>query len=169
MTGLDTQNDLILEIASIVTDNFLNIIATGPNLIIHQPKTILDTMGTWCLEHHKKSGLYAASLESTLTVQQAEEKTLSFLQKYCQAGTSPLCGNSIHHDKTFLKKDMPTLANFFHYRLIDVSTLKELAQRWQLDILPGFQKKEHHRALDDILESIEELRHYKKNLFHLQS
>ncbi len=164
MTGLDPAEDLILEIATIITDDDLNIMAEGPELVIHQSDDVLRAMNPWCIEHHAASGLTARVQQSRVSTAEAEQLTLAFLHQHCSEDSPPLCGNSIHQDRRFLQAWMPELEAFFHYRNIDVSTIKELARRWYADdVVP--QKKEAHRALDDIRESIAELRHYRQALF----
>jgi len=166
MTGLTPERHVILEIASIVTTKELEIIAQGPSLIIHQPPEALELMDEWPREQHTKTGLLEAVKTSDVTLENAEKQTLDFIQHYCEQGLSPLCGNSVWQDRTFLQKQMPKLLDFLHYRIIDVSSIKELVLRWYPNNpLAEFEKKDTHRALDDILESIEELRHYKKNFF----
>ena len=164
MTGLDSTKDQILEIATLVTDNELNLIAEGPNLAIHQSEDILKAMDDWNQSHHGKSGLLDRVRASTETLQSAEAKTLAFMAAYCKPKVAPLCGNSVWQDRRFLDRLMPTLNSFFHYRIIDVSSVKELAQRWYPQ-LPPLKKKETHLALADILESVEELRYYRKSIF----
>lgn len=166
MTGLDYQTDVILEIASIVTDGDLHIIATGPNLIIHQPDEILNKMNTFCTELHNKTGLFQSSQQSTITVEQAEAETLSFLEQHCKKNDAPLCGNSVWFDKLFLKKDMPLIYDFLHYRIVDVTTLKVMINLWTKHHAT-FKKKNVHRALDDIKESIAELQFYKEHFIKL--
>ncbi|MGK0359243.1 MAG: oligoribonuclease [Bradymonadia bacterium] len=164
MSGLDPKTCQILEIATLITDADLNIIATGPELIVHQPDAILQAMDTWCTAHHGASGLTAAVKASTVSLAEAEAQTLAFLQAHTTPGASPLCGNSIWQDRRFLIAGMPAIDSFLHYRLIDVSTIKELARRWY----PGLRapaKQESHRALDDIRESVAELRFYRERLF----
>lgn len=161
MTGLEPEKDRILEIASIITDAELNIIAEGPVFAIHQAQSLLDDMNSWCVEQHGKSGLTQRVQESAVSEKEAEEKTLAFLKKYVPAKTSPMCGNTIYQDRRFLTKYMPTLENYFHYRQLDVSTLKILAQKWAPDIMKGFKKESTHLALQDIRDSIEELRYYR--------
>lgn len=161
MTGLDYHNDVILEIATIITDADLNIIATGPNLIVHHPDEVLERMDQWCTEQHTKTGLYKAVQESKLTLEQAEEQTLQFLNQYCKKGTAPLCGNTVWFDKLFLKKDMPFIYDFLHYRIVDVTSLKVMINLWT-DKNAHFKKENTHRALDDIKESIAELKFYKE-------
>ncbi|MGI6655976.1 MAG: oligoribonuclease [Desulfobulbus sp.] len=159
MTGLNPLTDRILEVATIVTDSRLNILAEGPVLAIHQPDEVLDAMDSWNQEHHSKSGLIERVRASTCTCAEAEQKTLDFVSRWVAFRTSPMCGNSVWHDRRFLALYMPTLEHYFHYRNIDVSTLKELAIRWAPH-LPRFNKVHHHLALSDIRESIAELRHY---------
>jgi len=161
MTGLDPQGDRIIEIATIVTDSELNQLAEGPVLAVHQPDSVLDQMDEWCTQTHGASGLTQRVRESTLTERDAELETLAFLKEYVEAGVSPICGNSICQDRRFLARYMPDLEAFFHYRNLDVSTVKELARRWKPEALEGFTKKGSHLALDDIRDSIEELRHYR--------
>ena len=163
MTGLYPETDVIIEIATIVTDKNLNILAQGPVLAIHQPDEILDAMGDWCKEHHGNSGLTARVQNSQISLQEAERQTLEFVKQWVDEKQSPLCGNSIWQDRRFLTKYMPTLEDFFHYRCVDVSTFKELAARWCPQIKEGFNKESAHLALDDIIESIEELRYYREH------
>ena len=165
MTGLDTQNDLIIEIATIVTDSELNELAEGPMLAIHQPDAIMDGMDEWNTNQHGKSGLTERVKNSTLTVRDAEQETLEFLRKYVPKGASPMCGNSICQDRRFMARLMPELEDFFLYRNLDVSSLKELAKRWSPDVAKSVVKSGAHLALDDTRDSIEELRHYRKHLF----
>lgn len=164
MSGLKPDSDVIIEIATIVTDASLKIIEEGPVLAIFQPDSILNSMDEWNTRQHAQSGLTKRVRESQLTVTEAEQQTLSFLRKYLQAGTSPMCGNSICQDRRFLANYMPELEKFFHYRNLDVSTLKELALRWKPEILDGLKKKSSHLAMEDIKDSIEELRYYKSVL-----
>ncbi len=165
MTGLDTLNDTIIEIATIVTDSELNILAEGPVFAIHTPDIVLNSMDDWNTRQHGQSGLIDRIRRSNVTMAQAEAETIAFLSKYVEAGRSPMCGNSICQDRRFLARQMPTLERFFHYRNLDVSTVKELAYRWRPDILSSFEKKGSHLALDDIRDSIRELRHYKEHFF----
>jgi oligoribonuclease len=165
MTGLDTQADHIIEIATIVTDASLNILAEGPVLAIHQSDSVLAAMDEWNRTTHGGTGLIQRVRESTLTATDAEAMTLDFLEHYAEAGASPMCGNSICQDRRFLAREMPALEKFFHYRNLDVSTVKELARRWAPDVLSGIQKASTHLALDDIRESIRELEHYKRYFF----
>jgi len=162
MTGLDYKNDVILEIAAIITDANLNIIANGPNLIIHQPDEILSNMNPWCIETHTASGLMQASKDSTITTDQAAEEVLTFLEEHCEKNNAPLCGNSIWMDKLFLQKEMPLIVDFLHYRVVDVTAFKIMIGQWAgKDIV--FKKKNTHRALDDIKESIAELKFYREH------
>lgn len=165
MTGLDPEKNTIIEIATIVTDKNLNILAEGPSLAIHQPKAVMDSMDEWCTTHHGQSGLTERVLSSRLSMQDAEQETIRFLQQYIGKGESPICGNSVGQDRRFLYKYMPELEAFFHYRYLDVSTIKELARRWQPEVLNGFTKKGTHLALDDIRESIAELAFYREHFF----
>ena len=165
MTGLDTLNDTIIEIATIVTDSELNILAEGPVFAIHTPDIVLNSMDDWNTRQHGQSGLIDRIRRSNVTMAQAETETIAFLSKYVESGRSPMCGNSICQDRRFLARQMPTLERFFHYRNLDVSTVKELAYRWRPDILSSFEKKGSHLALDDIRDSIRELRHYKEHFF----
>jgi len=167
MSGLKPETDHILEIATLVTDKNLNILAEGPSLIIHQPDSVLDAMDEWCTTHHGASGLTEKVRQSRISVAEAEQQTLAFVQQWVDAGASPLCGNSIWQDRRFLIKYMPALDAFCHYRNIDVSTLKELAARWRPEILSGINKKGSHRALDDIIESIQELAYYRAHFMQL--
>jgi len=163
MTGLEPKIDVIIEIATIVTDADLNILAEGPSLAIHQPDEALDAMDEWCTNQHGKSGLTQRVKDSKVSVADAEQQTISFLNEYVEAGVSPMCGNSIGQDRRFLDKYMPELEAFFHYRNLDVSTLKELAKRWRPEVAAGVVKKGSHLALDDIKDSIEELKHYREH------
>ncbi len=163
MTGLSPENDRIIEIATIVTDAELNVLAEGPVLAVHQSDALLDGMDEWNTSHHNNSGLVARVKASTVNDAAAESRTLAFLEQYVEAGMSPMCGNSICQDRRFLANYMPQLEAFFHYRNLDVSTLKELARRWKPEILPGFSKENKHLALDDIRESIAELVYYREH------
>jgi oligoribonuclease len=164
MTGLDTVNDAILEIATVITDSHLNILAEGPVFAIHQPNEKLDAMDKWNQRQHKKSGLVERVQQSTVTISEAEETTLDFLKNFVPSKKSPMCGNSICQDRRFLARLMPTLEDYFHYRNLDVSTVKELVQRWHPRI-PKFKKKQQHLALQDIKDSIEELGYYREKAF----
>jgi len=165
MTGLSPEADHIIEIATIVTDAQLNVIAEGPVIAIHQPETVLAGMDDWNRRTHGESGLIDRVRRSPFTAIDAELQTLEFLQRHAEPGASPMCGNSICQDRRFLAREMPALEKFFHYRNLDVSTLKELARRWAPDVLAGLQKTSKHLALEDIRESIEELRYYRASLF----
>jgi oligoribonuclease len=167
MTGLDTFNDVIIEIATVVTDKNLNKLAEGPVIAIHQPQSVLDAMDDWNQHHHGGSGLVARIQKSQYTVEQAEAETIEFLKSYVPTGASPMCGNSICQDRRFMARLMPELENYFHYRNLDVSTLKELATRWKPETVNQFEKKGAHLALDDILESIEELQFYRKTILSI--
>lgn len=164
MTGLSIKDCTIIEIATIITNAELEVVAEGPDLVVHQATELLDAMDAWNTSHHGKSGLTQAVKDSQIDMATAEAQTLEFIKKYVPKGVSPLCGNSVHNDRVFLDKFMPDLAGYVHYRNIDVSTIKELARRWYGNqIMPP--KKGAHRALDDIVESIEELRHYRAKVF----
>jgi oligoribonuclease len=165
MTGLDSANDQIIEIATIVTDRQLNEIAIGPELVIFQPQDVMDEMDEWNTRQHGESGLTARVLASDLSIVSAERQTLQFLSEHVAPGTSPMCGNSICQDRRFLARQMPQLEEYFHYRNLDVSTLKILAQNWAPDVAAALQKESSHRALDDIRDSIAELAHYRDKLF----
>jgi len=167
MTGLDPDKEKIIEIATIVTDKDLNILAEGPMMAVSQPKSLLDSMDEWCTTHHGDSGLTQRVLETNVTDAEAEQATIDFLSEWIEPGKSPMCGNSIGQDRRFLVRYMPKLSDYFHYRNIDVSTLKELAVRWKPDILGGFTKQNKHLALDDIRESIEELAYYREHFINL--
>jgi oligoribonuclease len=166
MSGLDPERERILEIATVVTDARLEVLAEGPNLVIRQPDSLLEGMDDWNREHHGKSGLIDAIRTSTVTEEEAERRTLEFLGRHGEAGTLPLAGNSISHDRRFLARYMPRLEEFFHYRNVDVSTVKELVRRWYPILYERApEKKETHRAVEDIHESIEELRYYRRTVF----
>ena len=167
MTGLDTQKDTIIEIATIITDSELNILAEGPVFAIKTTDSLLNSMDDWTKTQHGQSGLVDRIRRSTVTLAQAESETIAFLSKYVEAGRSPMCGNSICQDRRFLARQMPQLERFFHYRNLDVSSVKELAYRWRPDILASFEKRGSHLALDDIRDSIRELRHYREHFFKL--
>lgn len=167
MTGLEPDKDTIIEIATIVTDGALNILAEGPNLVIHQSDASLALMDEWCTRTHGQSGLTDKVRQSTIDERQAEQQTIAFLSQYIGKGVSPICGNSIGQDRRFLAKYMPELEAYFHYRNLDVSTLKELAKRWNPQMLKGFSKKGTHVALDDIRESIAELQFYRDHFIKL--
>jgi oligoribonuclease len=165
MTGLDPEADTIIEIATIVTDKDLNELAEGPVLAIGQPKERLDAMDEWNTRQHGGSGLTARALASEVSLVDAESETLVFLQDWVEQGASPMCGNSICQDRRFLAREMPELERYFHYRNLDVSTLKILAQAWAPSVAKGFVKESAHLALSDIRDSIEELVWYRENLF----
>ncbi len=167
MTGLEPTRHVIVEIATVVTDDYLNVVAEGPDLVIHASDAEMAEMGDFVTEMHTKSGLIAAIASSKVTAKEAEDATLDFLKQHIhEARTIPLCGNSIGTDRRFLQEYMPTLEEFFHYRNVDVSTLKELTRRWNPEVLAAMPEKEtSHRALDDIMESIAELAHYRDTLF----
>jgi oligoribonuclease len=163
MTGLDPDNDVIIEIATIVTDPQLNVLAEGPSLAIKQPDSLLDGMDEWNTRQHGQSGLTRRVRESTISPADAERQTIDFLSAWVPAGKSPMCGNSICQDRRFLYRGMPELEKYFHYRNLDVSTLKELAARWAPEVKNGFKKQSSHLALDDIRDSIAELKHYREH------
>lgn len=163
MTGLNPDTDLIIEIATIVTDKELNILAEGPVIALHQSDAALAAMDDWNQLHHGQSGLIERVKASTIDDAEAERLTIEFLQQWVPTNTSPICGNSIGQDRRFLRRYMPKLEAYFHYRNIDVSTLKELAARWAPALKEGFKKQTKHQALDDIIESIEELRYYREH------
>jgi len=165
MTGLDPEKERIIEIATIVTDGDLNILEEGPNLVIHQPARLLKKMDDWNEKHHKKSGLFEEVQKSKTTVRKAEKKTLEFIKKYALPQKAVLCGNSVHHDRRFLIKYMPKIHAYLHYRLVDVSSIRSVIDRWYPKTRESPEKKDRHRAMDDIRESIEELRFYRKTYF----
>jgi oligoribonuclease len=165
MTGLDPDRDTILEIAALITNNELEAVAEGPVLAIHHPAKVLEAMNEWNRKHHAASGLTQRVLSSRLSMAEAERQVLDFVQGYCPARTSPLCGNSVWQDRRFLARHMPALEGYLHYRNIDVSTVKELVRRWYPDGPKAPEKKHSHLALDDIRESIEELRFYRQHFF----
>jgi oligoribonuclease len=167
MTGLKTDSDHIIEIATIVTDRNLNTLDEGPVLAIHQSDAILDAMDDWNRRQHASSGLTARVRASTVTVGEAERQTVEFLRRWIEPGLSPMCGNSICQDRRFMAREMPDLERYFHYRNLDVSTLKELARRWSPDVHAGFHKSSTHLALDDIRDSIRELAYYRQNFLRV--
>jgi oligoribonuclease len=167
MTGLEPATDVVLEIATIVTDSQLNILAEGPVFAIHQSNEVLDNMSQWCIEHHGQSGLTTRCRESKVSLQQATKETIAFVQQYVGQGKSPMCGNSIGQDRRFINKYMPDFEDYFHYRNLDVSTVKELARRWKPDVLDLVVKTGAHLALDDIRESIAELKVYQQHFFKI--
>ncbi len=167
MTGLDLDRDVIIEMATIVTDSDLNTLAEGPVIAIHQPEEILAGMDEWNTRQHGQSGLTQRVRESTVSMAEAEAQTLAFLEQWVPKRSSPICGNSICQDRRFLYRHMPRLEGYFHYRNLDVSTLKELAARWAPQVRESFKKGNTHLALDDIRESIAELRHYRDHFIKL--
>ncbi|MFA6093501.1 MAG: oligoribonuclease [Elusimicrobiota bacterium] len=165
MTGLDPEKDVVLEIATIITDARLNVLAEGPVLAVSQPPEVLQSMDPWCVEHHGASGLTQRVMESRVSVEEAERMTLDFIQEYCMPKAAPLCGNSIHQDRRFLVRYMPKLNNYLHYRIVDVSSFKEILERWYPDDFARPFKQKSHLALDDIRESIAELSDYRTRFF----
>jgi oligoribonuclease len=165
MTGLDPERDTILEIATIVTDGRLNILAEGPVMEIHHSSEQLQRMDPWCVAHHAASGLSDRVLESKIALKEAEDRTLAFIRQHCLEKTAPLCGNSIHQDRRFLVRYMPRLNEYLHYRIVDVSSVKELVERWYPNDFRPTGKKSSHLALEDIRESIAELADYRKRFF----
>lgn len=162
MTGLDPIKDRIIEIATIVTNQELEIVAEGPSLAVYQDEKILQAMDDWNTEHHTNSGLWKRVVESEVSIREAEQLTIEFLQEHVPIHSSPMCGNSICQDRRFLAKSMPQLENYFHYRQIDVSSIKELIRRWNPQLLDGFSKTGQHLALADVEESIKELQYYRQ-------
>ena len=168
MTGLDTQNDLIIEIATIVTDAELNILAEGPMIAVHQADSVMQAMDEWNTKQHGQSGLTERVKNSQYNESQAEKETIEFLREYVPEKTSPMCGNSICQDRRFLARCMPELESFFHYRNLDVSSIKELVNRWKPGISAGFTKQSSHLAMDDVKDSINELIYYRTHFFNLE-
>lgn len=166
MTGLEIETNRIIEIATVVTDPDLKVLEEGPVFAIRQPQTLLDNMNDWCKKQHGKSGLTQRVEESNISEQQAENETIAFLKQYVPENASPMCGNSICQDRRFLARYMPKLEQYFHYRHIDVSTLKELAHRWKPELMEKMSKKSRHLALDDIHDSIQELAFYRDNFLN---
>ena len=164
MTGLDTRVDRIIEIATLITDSDLNIVAEGPELAIHRPKELLDQMDDWNTKHHTQSGLVERVLNSQIEIEDADCLTFEFISQYAEKHAAPLCGNSVWQDRRFIDLEMPQTAHYLHYRNVDVSSFKEMARRWYPNLDP-YKKENHHRALDDIRESIEELKYYREKLF----
>jgi oligoribonuclease len=162
MTGLDPLQERIIEIATVITDSDLNVLAEGPSIVINQSEELIQAMDEWNTNQHLKSGLTERVLKSIVTEAQAESETIEFLKQWVPQGASPMCGNSIGQDRRFLVRYMPELASYFHYRNLDVSTLKELVKRWKPELINGFNKKGSHLAMDDIYDSIEELAYYRK-------
>ncbi len=167
MTGLSPDNDRIIEVAMVVTDSDLNTVAEAPTLVVHQPDSVLDAMDNWNKSTHGKSGLIDKVKASTLDEAAVEAQMLEFLSQYVPARTSPICGNSICQDRRFMARWMPKLEDYFHYRNLDVSTLKELARRWKPEVASALKKHGKHEALADIYESIAEMRHYRDNFLRL--
>lgn len=167
MTGLNPEKDKILEVALVVTEADLTIVAEAPVFVIHQSDEMLNSMDKWNTATHGKSGLTAKVRESTMTEAEAEEQLIAFLKQYVPSNVSPLCGNSVSQDRRFMFKYMPKLEQYFHYRTIDVSTFKELAKRWKPEVYKGFEKKSKHEALADIRESIDELAYYREHFIKL--
>ena len=167
MTGLNPEKERIIEVATLITDADLNVVAEGPVIAVKQPDSLLADMDEWCTKTHGASGLTARVQASQTDTRAAERETLAFLRQYVVSGSSPMCGNSIHQDRRFLEREMPELLAFFHYRNLDVSTLKELAKRWNPGALAGFKKRNVHLAMDDIKESIDELAHYRNTFIRL--
>jgi oligoribonuclease len=165
MSGLLPETDRILEIAMIVTDGDLNIVAEGPVLVVHQEDAVLDRMDAWNKGTHGRSGLIDKVKASTLSEADVEAACLAFLKQHVKSSISPMCGNTIHQDRRFMNRYMPKLEAYFHYRNIDVSSIKELCKRWQPEVAKGFSKQQAHTALADIIESVEELRYYREKLF----
>ena len=164
MTGLDVENESIIEIATVITDGDLNVLAQGPNLAISVSDELIEGMDEWNTRHHHGSGLVDRIRAEGVAVHEAEQATLEFLKTWVDANMAPLCGNSIWNDRQFLAKEMPELLDYLHYRMIDVSTIKELARRWHPDV-PRYPKKGAHLALDDVLESIEEMKYFREHVF----
>jgi oligoribonuclease len=167
MTGLEPDSDRIIEVATLITDADLNILAEGPVLAIHQQDTVLAGMDEWNQRTHGDSGLVARVRASKVNEDSAEQQTLDFLRQYAEPGSSPMCGNSVHQDRRFMVNYMPLLEAFFHYRNLDVSTVKELARRWRPELSAGLTKQSSHQALDDIRDSVNELRYYREHFFRL--
>ncbi|WP_297453555.1 oligoribonuclease [Ferrovum sp.] len=167
MTGLDPMRDRVIEVALVVTNNALEVVAEGPVLVIHQPDEVLDAMDDWNKGTHQRSGLIDRIRASTLTEAEAEEQLVEFLKAHVPAGESPMCGNSVCQDRRFMANYLPRLEQYFHYRNLDVSTLKELSKRWKPAVYSAFKKSGKHEALADILESIDELRHYRTHFIRL--
>jgi oligoribonuclease len=163
MTGLEPEKERIIEVAVVITEPDLTIVAEGPVLVVHQPDSLLDAMDSWNKSTHGKSGLIDRVKASTLTESDAQDQLIAFMAQYVPAGKSPLCGNTVSQDRRFMFNYMPKLEQFFHYRTIDVSTLKELARRWKPELLKGFEKRSKHEALADIYESIDELKYYREH------
>jgi oligoribonuclease len=166
MTGLSPERDVIIEIATVITDNQLQLVAEGPCLVIKQPDSIVDAMDAWNTKYHTQSGLIDQVKQSTISLEEAEQKTIDFLRDYCNPQTSPFCGNCVYQDRAFLRRYMPALDSFGNYRIVDVSTIKEVLRRWYPEnVNTRYRKHEKHRALEDVYASIEELKHYKHYFF----
>jgi oligoribonuclease len=168
MSGLLPDSDVILEVAMVITDQHLNVVAESPVLVVHQPDPILDSMDDWNKKHHGKSGLIERVKESSHSVAEVEELMLAFVKKYVPKGKSPMCGNSICQDRRFMARYMPRLEAYFHYRNLDVTVFKELAKRWRPVLYNGFKKVSRHEALSDIYESIDELKYYREHFLRLE-
>lgn len=169
MTGLNPDTDKIIEVAMIITDSDLNVLAQSPVYAIHQDDNILNNMDKWCTDTHTRTGLVDRVRASQYTEAQVEEELLAFMKTWLPEKATPMCGNTIHQDRRFMVRHMPRLEQYFHYRNLDVSTLKELARRWNPEVYKGIVKKGSHKALDDILESIEELKHYRQNFLKVKA
>ena len=167
MTGLDPEKERIIEVAVVITEPDLTVVAEGPVLVVHQSDSLLDAMDSWNKSTHGKSGLIDRVKASVSTESEVEAQLIAFMAQYVPAGKSPLCGNTVSQDRRFMFNYMPKLEQFFHYRTIDVSTLKELARRWKPELLKGFEKRSKHEALADIYESIDELKYYRENFIKL--
>jgi oligoribonuclease len=167
MTGLEPDTDRIIEVAIVVTDMHLNVLATGPVIVVHQSDATLDAMDSWNKGTHGRSGLIDRVKASTTSEEQAEAELIAFMKQWVPAGKAPMCGNTIGQDRRFMVRYMPKLEAFFHYRNVDVSTLKELCRRWKPEVVSGFKKAQKHTALADILESIEELKYYREHFIKL--
>lgn len=167
MTGLEPDKERIIEVATLITDAHLNMVAEGPVIAVKQPDSLLAAMDEWNQKTHGESGLVARVKASQVSTEEAEQQTLAFLSRYVVPGSSPMCGNSIHQDRRFLEREMPALWSFFHYRNLDVSSVKELAKRWNPSALEGFKKRNVHLAMDDIKESIAELAHYRSTFLRV--
>jgi oligoribonuclease len=165
MTGLEPDSERIIEIASAVTSHDLSEVIEGPNLVIQQPQEFIDNMDDWNTNQHGRSGLIDSLRVTNITIEEAQRQTLEFLSLHTEKGRSPLCGNTISHDRRFLRRYMPEVDAYFHYRNVDVSSIKELIKRWNPELLDGFKKTGNHRAMGDVLESIEELKFYRDKFF----
>ena len=168
MTGLDPEQDVIIEIATIITDAHLNVLAEGPSIVIHQNDTVLASMNAWCIKQHGQSGLTQRVRDSKVSCADAEQQTIDFLKTLIDGGHSQMCGNTIGQDRRFLVKYMPKLEAYFHYRNLDVSTLKELAKRWRPELLDGLKKDGSHLALDDVRDSIAEMAYYREHFLKME-